>query len=400
MRISVNDIEALKQGVPPDNFELIENMTVGREMWLDFMESHYLSSFIKSGGSKVKVVVGKEGTGKTHLLKNLEADANKQGYQTVYISLKEKSFKLNDLTGLYKAIVSRIDKERMFKGLCQRVAAGLGYSEDQYDGAERLLPRMVEEGLGRALAEKEFRTAVGKAFRNADFGPSFTAFAFTIVKDRMLNGSSEVSEAAWRWFKGERMERRERIALSFYEQLQRSNARYWLNSLIRMLRLSGIKGLIVLIDDCEILTSKEADSPKYYYTPNQVKDACEMIRQLIDDFELLGNCLFVFAGDETIIEDDRRGFRSYEALWMRIRSGLVPVERFNRLSDMVDTDLLMLSLGEDAPAKVSKALLECLAAAGYERKFRDDITEKLSTQGIKRAVQENAWMAFHKDGVS
>lgn len=400
MKVSINDLENLKKGIPPENVDLLRGMTIGRDKWLDFAESHYLSSFIRLGGSKVKVIVGEEGTGKTHLLKNLEADSNQNGYQTVYLSLKDKDFKLNDLTGLYKAIVSRIDKERMFRGLCQRVAAGLGYSEDQYDGVERLLPRMVEEGLGRALAEKEFRTAVGKAFRNADFGPSFTAFAFTIVKDRMLNGTSEVSEAAWRWFKGERMERRERIALSFYEQLQKSNARYWLNSLIRMLKLSGIKGLIVLIDDCEILTSREMGSPKYFYTPNQVKDACEMIRQLIDDFELLGNCLFVFAGDETIIEDDKRGFRSYEALWMRIRSGLVPVDRFNRLSDMVDSELLLLSLGDDAPVRVSMALLDCFTTSGYERKFRDDIPEIFSSQGIRRAVQESAWMAFRKDGVS
>lgn len=396
MKLKEQDIELLRKGQPPTTTSLLQGMTVGSDLWLDFVKAHYLDFFINKGGSKVKIVVGSKGSGKTHLLKLLEAEAQHLGYQVVYLSLKNEGFKLNDLPGFYRAIMKQIDKDRLFKGLCKRVALHLGYDENQYDGSSVLFQRMIEEGLPRSVAEKEFRSAVGKAFNQADFGPSFTLFAYTIVKDRMINGSSQVSEEAWKWFCGEKVVRRDRIALGFYEQLQKSNARYWIYSLARMLRLAGIRGLVVLVDDCDVLTQIDEGGRKYKYTPNQVKDACEMIRQLIDDFELLGYCKFVFAGENSIIDDDKRGFQSYEALWMRIRSGLIPTQRFNRLSDMVNTNLLLNEIGEDYPEKIATKLIKCLSEAGYVRKY-NEVIEKISDDNdLRRVIKETAQLSIKK----
>ena len=60
------DLQNLRQGIPPASVELLSAMTLGREHWLDRFKEHYLKNYIASGGSKVKVLIGREGTGKTH----------------------------------------------------------------------------------------------------------------------------------------------------------------------------------------------------------------------------------------------------------------------------------------------------------------------------------------------
>lgn len=61
MNITESDIQRLINGSPPLHDELLKAMTIGREKWLDRMRSHYLENYISNGGSKVKVLTGKQG---------------------------------------------------------------------------------------------------------------------------------------------------------------------------------------------------------------------------------------------------------------------------------------------------------------------------------------------------
>lgn len=100
---------------------------MGRSVWLDTFQQHYLYNYIAAGGSKVKVLVGREGSGKTHLLRCAGTDAAALGYAVVYLSAREVSHRLNDLPNLYRAICQKIDKQGLIKGLCRTIAARLGY---------------------------------------------------------------------------------------------------------------------------------------------------------------------------------------------------------------------------------------------------------------------------------
>lgn len=355
MKIEQQDIEDLRSGQPPLNEELLAKMTLGRELWLNGFKEHYLEKYIATGGSKVKVLVGSAGTGKTHLLSCIELDAKNLGYQTVYLSALDYS--LNDLPGLYRAIVKEIDKERIVQGLCCYVATVLGYGEDRYDGTQPLAP-MLYDKLGRDLAVHEIKKAAGEAFKDVDFGPSFKAFAYGAINNRMINGNETDIDLALKWLSGEKLERREKQALHLFEGLQKTNARYWLNSLINLLTIAGIKGLVVAIDDLEAMTERSDQTKRFVYSTNAIKDVCELFRQLIDDGELLNNFLLLLAGRREMIEDEKRGFKSYEALWMRLQTGLVPSERFNPLADIVDTDKHLQANGDNFPVRVNTRLRE------------------------------------------
>jgi len=371
MQIDELDIEGLCSGQPPLNDEFLTRMTLGRKLWLDRLRDYYLANYIASGGSKVKVLVGDAGSGKTHLLRCILQDAQTLGYETVYLSARDyDDYRLNNLPGLYRAIAQQIDKERLVRGLCYRVAQEFGYEADKYDGANFFLSILIEDTeLPRDEAVREIKKAAGQVFRNVDFGPSFRAFAYRIINSRMINGNEGDIETALEWLIGNKLERHERKDLLLFEQLNRTNARYWLNSLIYLLKIAGMTGLVVAIDDLEVMTERSEETGRFIYSINAIKDICELFRQLIDDAELLNNFLLLLAGRRQMIEDEKRGFVSYDALWMRLQTGLV-TEKFNPLADLVDADAHLKVNGKDFPERVHTHLRQLLNEMGLELQYR------------------------------
>ncbi len=392
MLITDADIDALLSGQPPDSDELLVGMTLGRDRWLDRMRDHYLANYLADGGSKVKVLVGGEGTGKTHLLKSVLEDAATAGYATVFLSARE--YRLNDLPSLYRAIVRQVDTDELVYGLCHQVAKKLGYG--QYGEEDDLLTFLLEDrGLTRDLAIHEIQRAISQVVRDVDFSASFRAFVYSITTNRLISGNREGVRLALRWLAGDKLERHQKQATLLFERLQKVNARYWLNSLIRLLRLAGITGLAVAIDDLEVMTERNPETRRHRYTPSAIKDTCELFRQMIDDVELLDHFLLLLAGRPDMIEDDRRGFKSYEALWMRLQTGLLPLEKFNPLADIIDTDSHLVANGKDFGDRVQTRLKQLLQETGIPLYSRE-VPDLEETSALRAKVIETAYMTLEE----
>lgn len=122
-------------------------------------------------------------------------------------------------------------------------------------------------------------------------------------------------------------------------RITKYNARHMLRSLVEVCRLAGYQGLVISIDDMEILVG--ADSTETIrYTRLKREDAYESIRELIDEIDTLKNTLFVFSFERSLMDNDKAGLKSYQALWMRIQNEIEGV-RFNRFADIVDLDRLI-----------------------------------------------------------
>lgn len=406
MAIATDDLVRLRSGLPPHDRVLLKEMTLGKELWLGPMYEHLLENFIFEGGSKVKVLVGDQGTGKTHLLRHVEADARDLGYETVFISLRDANWRLSDIVSLYTTIADQIDREAIVRGLCRRVASALGYGSDEYDGSVPLFPLLIEKGgLTKDVARRELVSGVSRALassegdeQESDLSPSFLAFAYTMIASRMMEGKTEIDEICWKWFSGEKLEPHERVR-GLYDRLTKPTGRVWIYSLINLIRLSGRSGLVLLLDDMEALTERDPATNRYRYTPNAAKDTYELVRQLIDDAGLLQHLMVMMAGRTAIIEDERRGLKSYTALWMRLQTGLVSKESFNPFADMVDADRHLRKAGADGFAdSVAKHLRSVLSAHGVHVRFRDIPTLE-SSSPLRRMVMETALMT-EMEGVS
>ena len=345
MALSVEDIRLLRAGSAPGQLELIRDMTLGTDVWLDPFTTHCLDTYIPAGGCKFKLLVGEEGSGKSHCLRAIEDRASQRGYVTLWMAARAAGSKLCDVASLYRLITENLDRESLSRGLASAVGAALGYGPSLYDGRSALLPYVIEEGFDAPDAMREIRITTARMLRQADLSASFFTCANTLLRDRLLQTDARAVQLAWKWLSGEKLDPKERRESGLFEVLNRTTARRWLDGLLKLVVLGGQKGIILLIDDLDVLHERNPETGRFLYTPSSNKDTFELFRQLIDDADVLRHFLIVVAGRRSLIEDDRRGFKSYEALWMRLQTGLVPGNRFNPLSDIVDMDLHLTAQG-------------------------------------------------------
>jgi len=361
MFIEPDDLRFLSKGQPPQSDELLQQMTLGRKIWLDYIHDRYLKNYIAQGGSKVKLLVGGQGTGKTHLLRVVLADGKKLGYQTVYLSARQCS--LHDLVGLYQEIAKQVVNEDLVRGLCRWVAWEISKTKAKdYDGSGIFVSKIYDEYPSPTLASEHISKTASKMIKETDLISSFKAFAYQVVRYRMINYSPANIESVCRWLMGQPLERQDRETFCLFEKLNKTNARDWLNSLILLSKFAGREGLIIAIDDLEVITEK-VHGNRYKFTKKQVDDICELVRQIIDDTEILRSCFFLLSGRREIIADHPRSFRSYDALWIRLQTGLADYQRFNPFADLVDVDKHLGAQGKTFGKEVFAKLKNLLSNA-------------------------------------
>ena len=397
MALVVEDIINLRNGSAPTNLELIRDMTLGQDIWLRRFTAHYLDQYLPSGGSKIKVLVGQEGSGKTHLLRFIQQVACERKYTTVFLSARTAGPKLCDVPNLYRLIAGAIDFEQLVTGLSHRVAESMGYGLSIYDGIEKLLPYVVEEGYGAPDSAREIRIATARMLKNADLSPACFTCAFTLLKDRLITDDPDGRRTAMKWLRGDKLDRFEKRDSGLFETLQKTTARRWLDSLLKLLVLSGQQGLIVLIDDLDILYEKSSETNRFLYTPANIKDTYELFRQLIDDTDLLKNFMLILSGRRSLMDDDRRGFKSYEALWMRLQTGLVPSGRFNPLCDVIDVDDHLEALGDDFPLKLSSHLRAVFNQYGLKKRPKEQSINLMPPLALKSVVINSVYASDDGD---
>lgn len=387
-----NNILSLQQGQPPDDPQWLKAMTAGRHVWLDRFREHYLENYLPYGGSKVKILLGTAGSGKSHMLRCIAADANELNFAVVYWDLRHLPWKFSNMIEFYKAAAAGFNVEEILPGLYRRVAEILGYSSQEYEASQDLLSILIEkEGLPENRAKREIRKATEKVIKQGNLSLPFYTLCYTLVSASQGIESADILSTCWKWLKGQKLDPAERQRARLFERLNQTNARVWLYSLINLLRISGKTGLIILIDNFEVMLERSPETGRFLYTPNATKDTYELIRQLIDDMELLENFMLVLSGRKEVFSDERRGITSYEALRMRLESGLAESRSFNPWADIVDLDKHYVAAGgEEFAQKAGDSLRNWLSKLGYTRRYRPIHLPQVSP--LRKIIMETALM--------
>ncbi|MEO1785157.1 BREX system ATP-binding domain-containing protein [Thermodesulfobium sp. 4217-1] len=391
MHISGEDFRLLKSGQVPSDDELMCRMFIGQRDWIDEFKDYYLYNFVGKGyGSKVKFLIGSEGCGKTHALRLLGKYAKDMGYEVCHLSIKDLDIKISDMASLYKEICNQVNKERIVAGLCKRVASDIGYND--YDGDVLFLPIMLEyeKGIPASDAKKEIRRSLGSIIKKLDVLPSFVTFCFQACHARMVDDNNEVIDILLKWLSGISLTRQEKNQVGIFDKLQRHNARLWLNCLIKLLDFVGIKGLFVAIDDLESVLYKNDASKTLNYTRGNLNDLFEMIRQFIDETEHISNFIIFFAGRNELLDDEKRGFKSYEALQMRIQTGIIQKELFNPYADIIDFDQWLCNKDESFFKEINYNLRSIFEESGYRFDFKMSNFFESESKNIRSAIIETS----------
>ena len=140
-----------------------------------------------------------------------------------------------------------------------------------------------------------------------------------------------------RWFRAEKVGLTELRPLRLYKRADRYNARAFLRSLAALGRQAGFRGLLVAVDNLDALMERDPETGRLRYTRGVRDEAYEAIRELVDDVDEAHGVLWLFAGRRAVLEDERAGISSYEALRLRLLPE-VRSSRFNPYDDVVDLD--------------------------------------------------------------
>lgn len=332
-------VAQLSFGEVPQNEELLNELTVGIQFITDFWRERYFCEFIREGGSKIKFVTGQRGSGKTHTLSLVTNLARKEGYVTVAFSARD--IWLNDFREVYLEILSQSNILGLLQRCRDKVIEAMAFSPKDIPEGMTFLDLLAQKGMADAINRREIRMLLKGLFLDNPHLDNNFALACSLICGGMLGHPflEEQNKALLLdWMHGDKKVRLATLRpLGLApSKITKYNARNMLRSLSELVKLSGYSGLLVTIDNLEVLVDKSGLNPMNY-TKMKREDTYESIRQLIDDIDNFRNIMVVFAFGRELLDNENTGMKSYQALWMRIQNEILG-SRINKFTDIVDLD--------------------------------------------------------------
>lgn len=314
-------IEELRKGSVP--VEYVPIFTVGRQKWLSYIEDD-LENYIARGGAKVRFISGDYGDGKTHFMSVVRHMAMEKGFAVSFVVLT-RDVPIHKFETVYQSIVRQLQGKFNGVGIRNLLDAWLDTLDAEFEGAK------AEAATGKCAALAEELRDI------PDMDINFANALAALIGNRfapMAQGENEERRKADReilmhWFDGGKVTKRELKPFQIYEYLTKTNARQLMNSLILFLRRLGHQGLILLMDEMETVVAMSAAVRNAAY---------ENVRLFIDNSETAQHLHIFFSIIPDVLVSEK-GFKSYDALWSRVRSigtAMGDAERLNYRGVLVD----------------------------------------------------------------
>ena len=366
----------------------------GIEFLTEFYREKYFREYIRDGGSKIKFITGRPGSGKTCLLERLLEIAREEKYMTASFSAKEIC--MHDFREIYIEILRQCDLMDCLRAVSRRVVREMGYDPEEIAEGQKFIDYLSQNGMGDALTRREIRMQLKEIFLDNPMLDNNFALACSLLTGSILGYpvlEEQNKNILLAWLSGDRTIKLAQLrALGFYPaRITKYNARHMLRSLAEVIRMGGYSGLFAAVDDLEILVSRSS-LEAVHYTKMKREDTYESIRQLIDDIDTMKNIMFVYAFDRELLDNENAGLKSYQALWMRIQNEIVG-ERLNRFGDMVDLDRLAAQeYTAETVVEISRSLAKQARTAPIRPLNEEEAAEilkksKTGSAGVIRLIQ-------------
>ena len=282
--------------------------------------------------------MGKKGSGKTHLLALMSADAEEEGFLS--ICLDAQSILLSDMTNLYLALYRSIDFEDLSSRIAQSIMRSLGYDYNMEEG-KSAMDWLSDRGEQSVMARQELRSEVRRSITsNKELDHNFAQILSLKVSEKLgiLTLDEELDSLSDDWLNAEKSVKVAKLrsfGLAGYK-INKTNARRMLKSLGEAVHIAGYTGLFVSLDNLQnIVSTSSLEEVKY--TKMKRDDAYEVIRQLIDDIDVFRYFFLILSFDRILVDHEKWGMKSYQALWLRVQNEIVS-GRVNLYNDLLDLD--------------------------------------------------------------
>ena len=329
----------LLSGKAPEDLALIREMTTGLDSLAAFWDKQYLDFYIPRGGSKIKLITGNAGSGKTHFSRWIKKAAEERGFVTVSFSARDVW--LNDFRYIYLEILRQCNLAALLSRCANQVVVRMGYDPADIPEGKQYVDLLAERGENDPMSKKAIRDILREMYTKNPLLDNTFAQACSLLTGGMLGHpvlENTHRQTLMDWLNGKENLKSAQLRAAGLTpaKITRYNARHLLRSLCELIRMAGQPGLLVIIDDLEVLLNR-GSGETMRYTKARRDDTFESIRQLIDDIDSLRNVMFLLCFDRDLMDNESAGMKSYQALWLRVQNEVIST-RFNRFADIVDMD--------------------------------------------------------------
>lgn len=313
--------------------------TLESEEWLRFMRNEYLDTFVKEGGATIKYPIALREEIIPSLRDGLIRNAEESGYLVAHVDAANTKVQMMD------QIFFRIAEQIPWRIICEKVilklAAQHGYIMP-LDGEKPLIIRIAEANhVTVETVQLSIRPLIEKnILKYYKYAKEFR-IALTHLCSMILAKESDMDymEAIlMAWLTGKLRSVSDLKSYGIYNRINRTNARFMFESLLRWIRFGDYSGLMVVMDIRRLSVSRNPRNDKLYYTKAQLLDAYETLRQFMDSLERLKGFFMVVIPDIDFINEDScsRGIGLYQALRFRVVNEIHDRERVNPMATMIE----------------------------------------------------------------
>lgn len=315
--------------------------------WLAVLRQEYLQDFIKNGGGAVKFVVPWGPAEGQELWQGLRRNARETDY--AFVSVDAARTKVQLIDKLFNEVARQVDWDQLAHAfLCSTLLQGsylVPPDREDFGLSQIASLNGLDLGEMRAIINNRLRERLSRDYA---MNPEFRHAMMKLCQAQLdpQDVGAGVVQAVHDWLHGELQLISALKTASIFQKIGRHNARSMLACLSHWLNLVGQSGLVITIDISCFLNDKKPAGPdsSLHYSTSAVVDGYEVLRQFIDGTDELQNCLIIVIAPPEFLNNEQRGVRKYDALYLRIWDEVRDLNKINPLA------CLIRFTGQDQPA--------------------------------------------------
>lgn len=245
-------VDALRRGTVPRNG--LDALAVGFDRFVSTLDEELAA--VATGRAVFKAVRGEYGSGKTFFARWLQERARGRGFATSEVQISETETPLHRLETVYRRLIERVATADAGDGAFRGIIDGWFYALEQdvlADGSvnpddEQTLLARTEELMEARLAPV------------TKLAPAFSA-TLRAYRRALQAGDHALADGLVAWLSGQpNVAAQIRRAAGVRGEIDHFGAANFLSGLLAILRDSGFPGLLLVLDEVEILQRMRSDT--------------------------------------------------------------------------------------------------------------------------------------------
>ena len=306
--------------------------------WLRFVDSEYLSSFIRDGGASIKFAVTQDAL-KPALYEALERQCRASGY--VVVKLNAVKARVHMPQDIFFGIARQVDWRLSARRLILKLGKDRGYRVEHIDPRQDRNPfaaiaeanALESESIYRELRPFIDSEVAKNRYMAKDFRLAMSHFCQC---ENMRGNDSYVGQPLIDWLTGAVTRVSHVKSFSVYTGINRTTARHFIESVLYWFRYVGHAGTVLLLDNSRVTLARNPRDGLRHYTRAMAMDHYEVLREFVDATDqLTGALLVVVTNHEFLDEAGPKGYHIYQALMTRIMDDVHDKNQVNPMASLV-----------------------------------------------------------------